>query len=292
MSKVLITGDGGFVGHYLREELKDDQIFSYDLRNKQDLRNFEQLRNVLDKWRPEYIYHLAAQAYVPESFANPKRTFEVNLIGSLNLLEAVRQLGLKTKILLAGTSEEYGDGNVTEKSMLQPKSPYAISKVAMDRLGILYAQSYGMNVVVTRAFNHTGPGRGEMYADSSFAKQVAEYDKGKRQYIEHGNLESIRNYSDVRDIVKAYRLAIDLPSDVYNICSDQSVKMQYILDILCSMSKDGAVPLQVNPSLYRPADFSFKEPSCDKFVKLTSWEPEISLDVTLKDLLEYWKERV
>lgn len=244
----------------------------------------------MDKVRPDYIYHLAAQAFVPESFQNPQRAFEVNTIGSLNLLEAVRQLGLKSKILLAGTSEEYGEGEVTEESMLVPASPYAISKMSMDMLGQLYAKSYGMNVVVTRAFNHTGPGRGEMYAESSWAKQIVEIENGKRKLLEHGNLESVRNYTDVRDIVKAYILAIDLPSDVYNICSDQNVSMQHVLDSLIHQSTK-KIETKVNSSLYRPHDFSFKKPNCEKFKTLTGWKAQNDLAKTLHDLLEYWRER-
>ena len=193
--RALITGQSGFVGQHLQaylEELGDD-IIGCDC----DIRNYEDLRNLLDDTRPTHIFHLAAQAAPAESFTNPRRAFEVNTIGSLNLLEAVRQLGIKPKILLAGTSEEYGNGEVDEESKLQPQNPYAISKVAMDLLAQLYTKSYGMHVVVTRAFNHTGPGRGEMYAESSFAKQIVEIENGERQYLEHGNLKSIRNYTDV-----------------------------------------------------------------------------------------------
>lgn len=286
--KSLIIGKG-FVGKYLEDLL--GECLTYNLSDGQDIRNFEQLRNFLDYHRPDYIYHLAAQAFVGESFANPGRTFEVNVIGSLNLLEAVRQLGLKTKILLAGTSEEYGGGDNNEESKPEPKSPYAISKLAMDYLGQLYAKSYGLHVVVTRAFNHTGAGRGEMYAESAFAKQIAEVEKGKREYVQHGNLESIRNYTDVRDIVRAYLMAVDLPSGVYNICSDKNISMRDVMDMLIDSSPN-PIPTKVNEALYRPVDFSFKEPSCEKFTKLTGWKPEIPLEITMKDLLEYWRERV
>lgn len=291
--KALITGRSGFVGGYLDKHLQDLGIetFGYDLKNGQDLLNYNQLRNMIDKIKPDYIFHLAAQAYVPESFSNPKRAFQVNTIGSLNLLEAVRQLGLKTKILLAGTSEEYGSAEINDETSLpEPQSPYAIAKLAMDYLGRWYAKTYGMNVVVTRAFNHTGAGRGEMYAESSFAKQIALIEAGKQIGLDHGNLESKRNYTDVRDVVKAYKLAADLPSDVYNICSDQNFTMMQILHKLCEHSK---VPIkaQEDPSRFRPADFSFAEPSAEKFFDLTGWKPEIPIEQTLEDLLNYWRER-
>ncbi len=285
--KAFITGGNGFVGRHLNQELKNHEVFNFG----QDIRDYESLRNALDKFRPDEIYHLAAQAYVPESFINPVRTFEVNTIGSLNLLEAVRQLGIKTRVLLAGTSEEYGgvdDKVTTEKSLPFPQSPYAISKLAMDCLGRLYAKAYGLNVVVTRAFNHAGPGRGEMYAESSWAKQIVEIENGRKGKIKHGNLSSVRNYTDVRDIVRAYTHAIYLPSDVYNICSEQNVTMQEVLDLLIKNAKC-EVETEIDPALYRPVDFSFIPPSCEKFKKLTDWETEIPLETTMKDILEHWR---
>lgn len=291
--KALITGRNGFVGQYLKSHLESQGVktYAYDLHNGKDLRDYEQLRNYLDKVRPNYIYHLAAQAFVPESFHDPKRTIEVNTIGSLNLLEAVRNLGLKTKILLAGTSEEYGNGDVEEDSSLRPLSPYAISKMAMDHLGQLYAKSYGMHVVVTRAFNHTGPGRGEMYAESSFAKQIVEIEIGQRKMLEHGNLKSIRNYTDVRDIVKGYIRAIDLPPDVYNICSDQNVSISDVLNYLVELS-DRDIPVFENPDLFRPADFSFKPPNCNKLKEISDWKAEIHLRETMQDILNYWRDKL
>lgn len=296
--KSLIIGETGFVGSHLSRYLEADgwDVKGFSLRYGKDIRDYESVRNWLDIQRPDAIFHLAAQAYVPESIANPARTFEINTIGSINLLEAVRQLGLKCTVHLAGTSEEYGDaqygdGIITEETIPNPLSPYAISKLAMDHLGRLYAKSYGMHVVVTRAFNHAGPGRGEMYAESSFAKQIAEVEAGKRQVVEHGNLSSVRNYTDVRDIVRAYAMAIKLPSGIYNICSQQNVSMEEVLNTLIYIS-GRTIEKKVNPALYRPSDFSFKTPDCSKFTELTGWKPEIKLRKTLRDLLTYWEERV
>lgn len=298
MPKALITGSAGFVGQHLVAHLQSEgwDIIPFNWRDGFDLLNFEIVRNVLDIERPDAIFHLAAQAYVPESFANPVRTFQVNTIGSLNLLEALRQLGLKTPIHMAGTSEEYGDsqygnGKVTEDTLPNPLSPYAISKLAMDHLGRLYNKSYGLHVVVTRAFNHAGPGRGEMYAESAFAKQIVEVEMHKRREVEHGNLEAIRNYTDVRDIVKAYALAINLEPGVYNICSDRNVTMKELMNILIN-NAEYPIELKENRALYRPADFSFKTPSCDKFKELTGWETEITLEQTLKDVLDFWRAKL
>lgn len=293
--KAVITGSEGFVGQYLKQHLESMgvEVIGFNLRDGEDLRIFEQVRNFLDIHRPTHIFHLAAQAFVAESFSNPQRTFEVNTLGSINILEAVRQLGLKVNIQLAGTSEEYGDGEVSEDAMLQPKSPYAVSKVAMDYMGQLYARSYDMHVVVTRSFNHTGPGRGEMYAESSFAKQIVEIELKRRKILEHGNLTTSRNYTDVRDVVRAYVSAIDLPSGIYNICSRQNVTIQKVLDMLIDLSP-ASIPTSQNRSLLRPADFSFKEPSAEKFQHLVDhdWEPEIKLEQTLEDILNYWRQEL
>lgn len=293
MPNVLVTGYGGFVAKHLTKLLEDEglDVFGFDIHSGQDLRSYDDVHTAIEQVRPDYIFHLGALTYVPESFANPWRAFEVNTLGSLNILEAVRQLGLKTKIHLAGTSEEYGDGGPNENDLPNPLSTYAISKLAMDHLGRLYAKSFGMHIVVTRAFNHAGPGRGEMFAESAFAKQIAKIERGEATVLKHGNLESIRNYTDVRDIVRAYRLAIDLPSGVYNVCSDQNLSMQQLLNILLAYSAEEVVT-KVDPVLYRPVDFSFKKPSCSKFKKLTGWEAQIPIQQTLSDILEDWRRRV
>lgn len=296
--RALVIGSSGFVGQHLVKELmgRGYEVDGISWRNGDDIRDYEKMRNLINLARPDRIYHLAAQPYVPESFTNPVRSFEVNTIGAINVLEAVRQLGIKTRVLLAGTSEEYGDTSgetepITERSLPNPLSPYAISKLAMDYMGQLYARSYGIPIIVTRTYNHAGPGRGEMYAESSFAKQIVEIERGTRKKLEHGNLETVRNYIDVRDVVKAYLLAIELEPDVYNVCSDESVTMQKMLDILISHA---TVPIdtEVNPSLYRPSDFSFKKPSCEKFTNLTDWKPEIGMNQMLEDVLSDWRKRL
>jgi GDP-4-dehydro-6-deoxy-D-mannose reductase len=148
-----------------------------------------------------------------------------------------------------------------------------------------------MHIVITRAFNHTAPGRGEEFAESAFAKQIAEIEKGRRDVLRHGNLESIRNYTDARDIVRGYTMAIDLEPGVYNLCSNNNVSMEQVLDTLIRLAK---VPIktEVDQSLYRPGDFSFKEPTCEKFSELTGWKPVIKFDQTLEDILNYWREQL
>lgn len=290
--RVIVTGNRGFVGHQLANLLTSQghKVWGFDLKDGQDFRDYEQVRTIIDKVRPDKIFHIGALAYVPESFIDPYRAIETNIVGSLNIIEAVRRIGLKTKIHLCGSSEEYGhtESPVTEESAPIPSSPYAVSKLAMDGLGQVYARGYGMHVVVTRTFNHTGPGRGEQYAESSFAKQIAEIERGEREELRHGDLDRIRNYTDVRDIIEAYALAIDLPSGVYNICSDQNVTIKEVLNTLVGYAKC-EIPLVEDENLKRPGDFNFNRPSCEKFTKLTGWKPKIKLDQTLKDILNEWR---
>lgn len=295
--KMFITGSRGFVGTHLARYLESQghTVFGFDVKEGGDLRNYESIRRALDMVRPDRIFHLAAQTYVPESFANPARAVEVNTIGSINLLEAVRQVGLKARVHLAGTSEEYGDTSgeeepITERSLPNPSSPYAISKLAMDYMGRMYTQAYGVPVIITRAYNHCGPGRGEEFAESAFAKQVVAVERGLQKEVLHGNLESVRNYIDVRDVVKAYTLAVELGPGVYNICSDKNVTMGEMMDILVKHASC-PISLKVSQTLYRPNDFSFKKPSCEKFASLTGWKPEIPLERTLQDILDEWRSR-
>lgn len=298
MPKAIVTGSKGFVGSHLVEYLLQQgwEVEGFNMRDGQNILDYEYVRNALDVVRPDAIFHLAAQAFVPESLTNPSRTFMVNTLGSLNIIEAARQLNIKANIHLCGTSEEYGaamngDGIIDELTLPEPSSPYAVSKMAMDFLGRMYARAYGLPIVVTRAFNHAGRGRGEMYAESSFAKQIVECEMGKREFVEHGNLSTVRNYTDVRDVVRAYALAVDLPSDVYNICSTNSVTMQELMDLLV---KNAKVPIKLkeNPALYRAGDFSFKTPSCEKFKKLTGWEPSYGLEETIVAVLEGWRDKL
>lgn len=294
MRRALITGSAGFVGTHLVQELELQgwSVADFNLRDGLDIRDRQQVRESLDIYRPDAIFHLAARAFVPESFVDPADTFHVNVDGTLNILESVRQLGLKTKIHIAGSSEEYGNADPVEDGYLQPSSPYAVSKVAAEQLAMLYTAAYGMQIVVTRAFNHTGPGRGEMYAESSFAKQIAEFEAGKRLQIEHGNLTSFRNYTDVRDMVKAYVLSVDATPGVYNICSDTNISMHDMLTLLQGMSNVPYIPLHETIDRKRPNDFSFKKPQCKKFRSKTKWKPEIPFEQTLQDLLDYWRQRI
>jgi GDP-4-dehydro-6-deoxy-D-mannose reductase len=249
--------------------------------------------------RPDLVFHLAAQSFVPASWTSPAVTLEINIIGSCNLFEAIRAAKIDPAIQIACSSEEYGlvkpeEVPIKETNPLRPLSPYGVSKLAMDYLGYQYFKSYGMRIVRTRGFNHTGPRRGEVFAESSFAKQIAEIEKGKREpVILVGNLEAKRDYTDVRDMVNGYFLAATKgePGEVYNICSGRAVKISEVLDILLKMSRVKTKIVQ-DPTRMRPSDVPILQGDCSKFKRRTGWRPKIPLQKTLRDLLNYWRETV
>jgi len=315
--KALITGIAGFVGSHMAELLLSEGIEVYGLcrpRSKMDyLKAIEEklhledadlldphsLYTAISRIKPDYIFHLAAQSFVPTSWGSPAVTLEVNIVGSSNLFEAVRQAGINPPIQIACSSEEYGmvyenEVPIKETNPLRPLSPYGVSKMAMDYLGYQYFQSYKMHIIRTRGFNHTGPRRGDTFAESNFAKQIAMIEKGRQEpVIFVGNLDAQRDYTDVRDMVKAYLVAVQKcdPGDVYNICTGKAYKIGDMLNILLSYSKV-KVEIKEDPSRMRPSDVQILLGDNSKFVAKTGWKPTIPFEKTLEDLLNYWRERV
>lgn len=315
--KVLITGITGFAGSHMAELLlnegydifglarwrsQTDNIQGVNGRIKLiegDLLDSHSLQEAMVAARPDLIFHLAAQSFVPASWTSPAVTLEINVTGSCNLFEAVRAAQIDPAVQIACSSEEYGlvkedELPIKETNPLRPLSPYAVSKVAMDYLGYQYFKSYGMRIVRTRGFNHTGPRRGEVFAESNFAKQIAEIEVGKRKpVIEVGNLEAKRDYSDVRDMVRGYLLAAlkGEPGEVYNISSGKTRKIGDVLETLLSFSKV-KVKIKKTPARIRPSDVPVLLGDNSKFVKKTGWQPKIKFEKTLRDLLDYWRGRV
>jgi GDP-4-dehydro-6-deoxy-D-mannose reductase len=316
--KILITGITGFAGSHLAEyllTLKDCQVFgTYRWRSRTenidpiknalalfecDLRDASSVRRIIRDVKPEMIFHLAAQSYVPMSWHAPAETLSTNIIGQVNLFEAVRDIGINSLIQIAGSSEEYGlvlpdEVPIKETNPLRPLSPYGVSKVAQDLLGFQYFQSYKMKIVRTRAFNHTGPRRGDVFVTSNFARQLVEIEKKKRKpEIYVGNLEAIRDFSDVRDVVQGYFLALTkgTPGEVYNICRGRGYKIREVLDLLVKISK---VDLKIikEPSRMRPSDVELLVGDPVKFQKETDWQCTIPFEKTLEDLLTYWRAKV
>jgi GDP-4-dehydro-6-deoxy-D-mannose reductase len=316
--RVLITGFTGFVGSHLADYLVargDVEVFgTYRWRSRMDnvehlrgrvqlvecdVRDAAAVRRVLRDVRPDRIFHLAAQSYVPTSWLTPGETLSGNVLGQVNLFEAARELDNPVRIHVAGSSEEYGlvlpeDVPIREENPLRPLSPYGVSKVAQDLLAYQYWQSYRLHVVRTRGFNHTGPRRGEVFVTSNFARQIAEIEKGLREpVVMVGNLDSVRDFTDVRDMVRAYWLALDksAPGEVYNICSGRGYTARQVLDILLGLAHV-RVTVQEDPARMRPSDVTLLLGDCSKFQGVTGWQPTIPFEVTLKDLLEHWRRRV
>jgi GDP-4-dehydro-6-deoxy-D-mannose reductase len=248
--------------------------------------------------RPDWIFHLAAQSFVPTSWTAPTESLTTNVLGQVNIFEAVRKIGLKCRIQLACSSEEYGmvypdEVPIRETNPLRPLSPYAVSKVAQDMLGYQYWMSWKVDSVRTRGFNHEGPRRGPVFVASDFAKQIADIEKGRRPpVLGVGNLEAKRDFTDVRDIVRGYFLALEKcePGEVYNLCSGKAWTIQQVLDHLLGLTK-AKIEVKVDPARLRPSDVPILLGDNSKFVAATGWKPVIPFEQTLADMLEYWRAR-
>jgi GDP-4-dehydro-6-deoxy-D-mannose reductase len=249
--------------------------------------------------RPDRVFHLAAQSFVPTSWHAPAHTIQTNVIGQLNLFEAIRRAGLRPRIHVAGSSEQYGlvhadEVPIRESNPFRPLSPYAVSKVAQEMMAYQYHRSYEFHTVVTRGFNHTGPRRGQVLVTSNFAKQIAEAEAGLRTpVIETGDLSSKRDWSDVRDVVRAYWLALEhcTPGEAYNVGADRAIGVGEMLDTLLSFSSK-AIEKRVDPSRLRPSDVKLLLGDSTKFRKATGWAPTIPFTKTMEDLLNYWRRRL
>ena len=316
--RILITGITGFVGSHLAEwalsrgaqvvgaiRWRSNTQHIDHLRDRValvpcDLRDVSSVRSLLEQARADYIVHLAAQSFVGASWEAPSETLLTNAVSQMNLFEAIRPLARPARFLVIGSSEEYGlvypdELPIRETNPLRPLSPYAVSKVTQDLMGFQYWKSYGLDIVRTRAFNHTGPRRGDAFATSSFAKQIAEAEAGLREpVIQVGDLKPTRDFSDVRDIVRGYWLLLErgTPGDVYNLCSGTEWSIERMLNFLVEHSKLASVEFRQDPSRMRPSDVPVLRGSAEKVQRATGWVPQIPLEQTLLDLLEYWRQRI
>lgn len=316
MKKALVTGITGFVGSHLAELLLSKNYTIYgmvrwrsNLENiihiknrlkliEADLKDAHSLYKAINDIKPEEIYHLAAQSFVPTSWTAPADTMVTNAVGTINLFEAIRKCDSDPLIQVAGSSEEYGlvkpeETPVKETNPLRPLSPYGVSKVTQDMLSYQYFKSYGLKTIVTRGFNHTGPRRGEVFVCSNFAKQIVEIEKGKKEsVIKAGNLEAKRDFTDVRDMVKAYYLTLQkcVPGERYNVCSGKVYSVKEVLDMLLKLTKI-KVKIEKDPTRMRPSDVPILLGDNSKFCKQTGWKPEIPFEQTLKDILDYWRNK-
>lgn len=313
--RVLITGVGGFAGSFLAEHLlaegydvwgivRNNAGHAEPLREQIQLRTADvtdrgRITTVLDECRPERIYHLAAQAFVPASWDDPWTTLEINIRGQLNVLLALRTLELSARVLVVGSNEEYGAIRqdalpITETTEFRPSSPYAVSKIAQDMLGFQYWKSHNLHTVRVRAFNHIGPRQSPQFVAASFAQQIAEIEAGLRPpRLKVGNLTAKRDFTDVRDIVSAYHLVLERgePGDVYNVGSGEAHSIQELLDILLAHSS-ADVTIEQEPARMRPADVPITYADTTKIKSDTGWQRSISFEESLESILVYWREVV
>ena len=317
MKKVFITGITGFAGSFLAEHIasqKDYEIFGSFLSDTNlentasvkekvslrqiDLRDSQKLQDLIKEIRPDFVYHLAALTSPADSFKNPAGFINNNTEAEVNLLEAIRAAGIFPKVLIASSAEVYGEvaaGNlpIDEDTPLRPATPYAVSKIAQDFLGLQYFISYKIPVIRVRPFNHIGPRQAPNFVVSSFSKRIVDIERGKESVMRVGNLMAKRDFTDVRDIVRGYLLLLEMgdPGDVYNIGSGKSYKISEILDKLLSMSNKD-IKIEIDKQLLRPIDVP--ELVCDnkKIFQKTGWKPEIPIEKTLADTLDYWRSMV
>jgi GDP-4-dehydro-6-deoxy-D-mannose reductase len=307
--RCLITGCEGFIGSYLAEYLVERQFNVYGLVFQETL-NLESVKchmniikgNVVDKDRmqsiieeisPDFVFHLAAQSLIPASWKDPEKTFTINILGTLYLLESIKNLQLNPVIEITGSSDEYGtlNGQIQESAALTPSSPYGVSKMAQDMLGNIYSQAFGMKIVRTRPFSVIGP-RKELDACSDFARGIAEIEAGKKKSLRVGNLEAVRDFVDVRDAAEAMWMVAEKgsPGQVYNICSGKGKCMKDILNTLTALSSQ-KIKIVFDPQRMRPSDKPLLVGDNSKIIEL-GWHPEIPLEKTLADILEYWRGNI
>lgn len=311
--QILITGAGGFVGgtliRYLQESIPDAHITgtqlpghtpptTSDVRWVQvDLRNAVATQAAIESVRPDQIYHLAGQAFVPRSFEDPWDTLETNIRAQLNLILACIALNIAPKILIAGSAEVYGAASVTpitEDTHIAPNSPYSVSKVTQDLLGLQYHLSHGLPIYRARPFNHFGPGQSEFFAAPAFALQIARIEAGLQEpVLKVGDLSARRDFTDVRDVVRAYHLMIEYgrAGEVYNIASGKARTIQSLLDGLLAHST-AEIRVEVDPARLRPSKIPILEGDYTRLHAATGWQPQIPFEQTLRDLLEDCRQRV
>ena len=266
-----------------------------------DINDLSSLLSVFSATKPDYVFHLAAQSYPKTSFDSPLETLETNILGTAKVLDAIKKLNLHPVVHVCSSSEVFGR---VPKEMLpihenvgfHPASPYAISKVGTDLIGRFYAEAYGMTVMTTRMFTHTGPRRGDVFAESTFAKQIAMIEEGHMSpIIKVGNLDSLRTWADVRDAVRAYYLLVTSnpqPGEYYNIGGAHTCSVGEMLEYLISLSTSKNIKIQVDPGRLRPIDADLQIPDTTKFKTHTGWQPVIPFQKTMQDLLNYWRQKI
>lgn len=312
--KALIIGGGGFVGGYLIRELAADcqEVHATCLPGEDigadkslftshilDIMQQDSITELLDAVMPDTVYHLAAQSSVAVSWKKPRLTAEVNVIGTVNVLESLRAAKKQDiRLVMIGSGEEYGfirpdSCPLSEEEALRPGNIYAATKACGEMLGQVYARAYRKDIIMVRAFNHSGPGQSDIFVISDFCRQAAEIEKGSRApEMSVGNLSAMRDFTDVRDVVRAYRLLSEkgVSGRVYNVGRGRAVTIQYILDTVLSLAKC-PIEVKTDPKRMRASDIPIIEPDVSRILEDTGWSAGISMEQTISDTLDYWRSR-
>ena len=300
--KALITGSRGFVGRYLLDELITNgyTTFGIDIISDEhativNLLDRTAVKNYIKTVQPDVVFHLAAQAAIPYSWKEPQETFEFNIIGAINLLEAVRDEKPTCKVLIVGSADQYGATGsiefISEDVPLTPRNPYAVSKKAQEEFTLVYSKANDLGVYLTRSFNHCGPGQKLGFLIPDICHGIVQVERGVSPYLKIGNMEAVRDFTDVRDIVKAYRLIYEkgISGEIYNVGSGHGRKAQEILDRLLYMAVE-VIPVTPDKERMRVSDTPVVICDNSKLQKHTGWVPIIPLEQTLKETLEYFRE--
>ena len=307
--KALITGIDGFVGNHLSNYLLKEGYEVYgtsviDGFKKENINIYhmnvldkEEIKNVINEIKPDQIYHLAGQSAVGLSWKNPVLTVDINISGTLNLLDIIRELKLNVSILIIGSSDQYGiikpeECPVNEEHTQKPQSPYGISKKTQEELALLYSKAYDMNIIAVRPFNHIGTGQNLNFVVPDFASRIADIENGAEPILKVGNLETYRDFTDVKDIVRGYAMLLNKgrKGEVYNIGSGKEVKVYDILRKLIDIS-GVSIKIEIDPDKFRPIDVPLIVSDNSKIFNDTGWKPEIILDDTLNEILQYWRNK-
>ena len=302
--RALITGSQGFVGRYLRRELEENgyEVVGLDIQTGEgavqaDLLDPEEIKAAISQVQPDAVFHLAGQADVARSWQIPQKTMEINVIAAVNLMEAVRAFNPSARMVLVGSSDQYGNLGeagrlVSEDLATHPQTPYAVSKMAQEEMARVYVRAYGMNICMTRSFNHGGAGQRLGFLIPDFASGIMKVERGEAKSLKVGNLTSRRDFTHVKDVARAYRLIGEKgkPGEVYNVGSGVTWSAQEILDKLCAMAVC-PIPVEQDPARMRPSDTPVI--CCDhtKLTTDTGWQPQIPLEDILSDTLREWRER-
>lgn len=310
MKKALIIGGAGFVGQYLADYLHDAcgyQVRSTKMKQESlpdvsyevvdmNLLAKEEVEEVIRSFEPDYIFHLAAQSSVAVSWSNPQLTVDVNIKGTIQLLDVLKETEYKGRVLLIGSGEEYGriqpdEVPIIEDTVLRPGNIYAATKCCQNMIASIYAKAYGLNLIMVRAFNHVGPKQSPQFVVSDFCKQVVEAEKGMREPVIHvGNLKAKRDFTDVRDVIAAYECLVrqGVSGETYNVGSGIAYSIEEILDQIIALSGQ-EIRIQVEKERLRPIDVPLIVADITKISEQTDWKQKISLEQTLRDTLDYWR---